>query len=135
MNSFGHLFRITTFGESHGAAVGVVIDGCPAGLELSERDFAQDLARRKTGQSPLTSSRKEEDRVEILSGVFEGKTMGTPITLMVRNTDVKSEHYEMLKNTYRPSHADFTYEKKYGVRDYRGGGRASARETVARVMA
>jgi chorismate synthase len=135
MNTFGHLFRITTFGESHGGAVGVVIDGCPAGLELSGKDFVADLGRRKTAQSPITSARKEEDRVEILSGVFEGKTLGTPIALMVRNTDIKSDHYEMLKNTYRPSHADFTYNMKYGVRDHRGGGRASARETVARVMA
>jgi chorismate synthase len=135
MNTFGQLFRITTFGESHGGAVGVVIDGCPAGLVLNEKDFEPDLARRKTGQSSIVSSRKEEDRIEILSGVFEGKTLGTPITLMVRNSNAKSEHYEMLKNTYRPSHADFTYEKKFGIRDHRGGGRASARETVARVMA
>lgn len=135
MNTFGSFFRVTTFGESHGPAVGVVIDGCPAGLKLSEQDFILDLARRKTGQSALVSSRKEDDQVEILSGVFEGKTMGTPIALVVRNANAKSEHYEMLKNTYRPSHADFTYEKKYGVRDHRGGGRSSARETVARVMA
>lgn len=135
MNTFGSLFRVTTFGESHGPAVGVVIDGCPAGLKLSEKDFLQDLARRKTGQSALVSSRQEDDQVEILSGVFEGKTTGTPIALMVRNANAKSEHYDMLKNTYRPSHSDFTYEKKYGVRDHRGGGRSSARETVARVMA
>lgn len=135
MNTFGQLFRVTTFGESHGPAVGVVIDGCPAGLKLSERDFWQDLARRKTGQSALVSSRQEDDHVEILSGVFEGKTMGTPIALIVRNANAKSEHYEMLKKSYRPSHADFTYDQKFGARDHRGGGRASARETVARVMA
>jgi len=114
--------------------MGVVIDGCPAGLSLNENDFKADMDRRRTGQSSIVSSRKEEDQVEILSGVFEGKTLGTPIALMVRNTNAKSDHYNMLKNTYRPSHADFTYEKKYGIRDYRGGGRASARETVARVL-
>ncbi len=135
MNTFGHLFRITTFGESHGPAVGVVIDGCPPGLRLNGDDFNRDLERRKTGQSSIVSARQEEDRVEIISGVFEGKTTGTPLTLMVRNTDAKSQHYDMLKNSYRPSHADFTYDQKYGFRDYRGGGRASARETVARVMA
>ncbi|MGE3278911.1 MAG: chorismate synthase [Candidatus Altimarinota bacterium] len=134
MNTFGHTFRISTFGESHGAAVGVVIDGCPAGLELSVKDFKKDLDRRKTGQSSIVSPRKEDDQVEILSGVFEGRTLGTPIALMVRNSNAKSEHYDLLKNTYRPSHADFTYEKKYGIRDHRGGGRASARETVARVL-
>lgn len=135
MNTFGHLFRITTFGESHGPAVGVIIDGCPSGLKLAVSDFKVDLDRRRTAQSSIVSARKEEDKVEILSGVFEGKTTGTPITLMVRNADAKSEHYDMLKKAYRPSHADFTYDKKYSFRDHRGGGRASARETVARVMA
>lgn len=135
MNTFGHLFRITTFGESHGPAVGVVVDGCPPGLALTERDFDADLARRKTAQSPLVSSRKEEDQIEILSGVFEGKTLGTPIMLMVRNQGSRPQDYEKFKNVYRPSHADFTWDKKFGIRDWRGGGRASARETVARVMA
>ena len=135
MNTFGHHFRITTFGESHGGAVGVVIDGCPAGLKLAVKDFAADLARRRTGQSSIVSPRSEVDEVEILSGVFEGKTLGTPICLMVRNKNARPEDYERLKNTYRPSHADFTYEQKYGIRNWQGGGRASARETTARVMA
>lgn len=135
MNTFGHLFRITTFGESHGSAMGVVVDGCPPGLALSLKDFDADVARRKTAQSSITSSRKEEDQVEILSGVFEGKTLGSPITLMVKNTGARPEDYEMLKKAYRPSHADFTYEEKYNVFSWQGGGRASARETVARVLA
>lgn len=135
MNSFGQHFRITTYGESHGGAVGVVIDGCPAGLALSEKDFIQDLERRRTGQSSIVSARKEEDKVEILSGVFEGKTLGTPLSLMIQNKDARPDDYKKLKNTFRPSHADFTYEEKYGRRHWAGGGRASARETTARVMA
>ncbi|MDP3975535.1 MAG: chorismate synthase [bacterium] len=135
MNTFGHLFRVTTFGESHGGAVGVVIDGCPAGLPLDVKDFRFDLDRRRTGQSHLTSARKEPDEVEMLSGVFQGKTIGSPVTLLVRNQDARPEDYERLKDRYRPSHADFTYEKKYGIRNWQGGGRASARETTARVMA
>lgn len=135
MNSFGTIFKITSFGESHGEAIGVVIDGCPAGLEL-DLDFIQsELNRRKPGQSNITTQRKEDESFEILSGVFENKTLGTPICMMVRNTDVKSKDYQYLKDTYRPSHADYTYEAKYGIRDYRGGGRSSARETVARVLA
>ncbi|HSC34901.1 MAG TPA: chorismate synthase [Thermodesulfobacteriota bacterium] len=134
-NSFGHLFRITTWGESHGLALGVVIDGCPAGLEISKEDIQTELDRRRPGQSKITTQRKESDSVEILSGVFEGKTLGTPISLMVRNEDVISKSYEDIKHTYRPGHADFTYDAKYGIRDYRGGGRSSARETVGRVAA
>lgn len=134
-NSFGEIFRITTFGESHGVAIGVVVDGCPAGLRF-DLDFIQsELQRRKPGQSAITTQRKETDTVEILSGVFDNKTTGTPITLLVRNGDAKSGDYDLLKSAYRPNHADFTYEKKYGIRDYRGGGRSSARETVARVAA
>ncbi len=135
MNTFGHLFRVTTFGESHGIAVGVVVDGCPPGLRLSLSDFDQDLGRRRTAQSSLVSSRKEKDEIEILSGIFEGHTLGTPIAILVRNINARSEDYEKFKDLYRPSHADFTYDMKYGRRDFRGGGRASARETVARVMA
>ena len=134
-NSFGEKFKITTFGESHGAAIGVVIDGCPAGIELDLSKIQFELNRRKPGQSAITSARKEADEFEILSGVFEGKTLGTPIAIIVRNEDAKSKDYEYLKDTYRPSHADYTYEQKYGIRDYRGGGRSSARETVARVAA
>lgn len=134
-NSFGEKFKITTFGESHGAAIGVVIDGCPAGIELDLSKIQLELNRRKPGQSAITSARKEADEFEILSGVFEGKTLGTPIAIIVRNEDAKSKDYEYLKDSYRPSHADYTYEQKYGIRDYRGGGRSSARETVARVAA
>ncbi|MGB7291836.1 MAG: chorismate synthase [Thermodesulfobacteriota bacterium] len=134
-NSFGNLFRITTWGESHGPALGVVIDGCPAGLDISEDDIQRELDRRRPGQSRITTQRKEPDRVEILSGIFDGKTLGTPISLMIQNTDVISKSYEEIKDTYRPGHADFTYETKYGIRDYRGGGRSSARETVGRVAA
>ena len=134
-NTFGQLFRITTFGESHGGAVGCVVDGCPPGLEITEVDIQKDLDRRKPGQSKITSPRKEEDRIEILSGVFEGKTTGTPIMMMAKNKDARPEDYEKLKNIYRPSHADFTYEKKYGFRNWQGSGRASARETLARVAA
>lgn len=132
-NSFGNLFRITTWGESHGPALGVVIDGCPAGLDISEEDIQHELDRRRPGQSRITTQRNEPDRVEILSGIFDGKTLGTPISLMIQNADVISKSYEDIKDTYRPGHADFTYETKYGIRDYRGGGRSSARETVGRV--
>jgi len=134
-NSFGHIFKLTSFGESHGVAIGGIIDGCPAGLEIS-LDFIQaELDRRKPGQSSISSPRKEEDKVEFVSGVFEGKTLGTPIAFMVKNADQKSADYFKLKDVYRPSHADFVYEKKYGIRDHRGGGRSSARETIARVVA
>ncbi len=132
-NIFGEMFRISTFGESHGEALGVVIDGCPAGINLSVQDIMYELDRRKPGQSDLTTSRSEDDKAEILSGVFEGKTTGTPIAIMVRNTSQRSKDYDAVKNVFRPGHADFTYHKKYGVRDYRGGGRASARETIGRV--
>ena len=134
-NSFGQLFKITTFGESHGGSVGAVVDGCPPGLELSEADIQPDLDRRKPGQSRLTTPREETDTIHILSGVFAGKTTGTPILLLANNQDARPEDYTELKNLYRPSHADFTYEAKYGFRDWRGSGRASARETLARVAA
>lgn len=134
-NTFGKLFQVTTFGESHGGAVGCVVDGCPPGLKISEVDIQKDLDRRKPGQSKITTPRKEEDKIKILSGVFEGKTTGTPIMLMAKNKDARPEDYEKLKNIYRPSHADFTYEKKYGIRNWQGSGRASARETLARVAA
>ena len=134
-NSFGHIFKITTFGESHGKAVGVVIDGCPSGLEITEQEIQKQLDRRRPGTSHLTTTRQEEDKVEILSGVFEGKTTGTPITLLIHNKDQISKVYEPIKELYRPGPADFTYAAKYGFRDWRGGGRASARETVARVAA
>ncbi len=134
-NSFGRLFRITTFGESHGPGIGVVIDGCPSGLEISESDIQEQLDKRKPGQSKITSPRKESDQVRILSGWFEGKTTGTPLTLFIANEDARSQDYDHLKDTYRPSHADYTYDAKYGNRDYRGGGRSSARETAARVAA
>ncbi|MBA3664446.1 MAG: chorismate synthase [Bacteroidetes bacterium] len=134
-NSFGTLFKLTTFGESHGAAIGGIIDGCPAGLKI-DFDFVQaELSRRKPGQSHITTQRKEEDTLEFLSGIFEGITTGTPIAFLVRNEDQKPKDYSHLKENYRPSHADFTYDKKYGIRDYRGGGRSSARETIARVVA
>lgn len=135
MNTFGRNFRITTFGESHGAAVGVVIDGCPPRIELSAGDIQPLLDRRRPGTSPLMSPRKEPDRVEILSGIFEGTTTGTPIALLVRNEDSHSGDYDTLKDVFRPGHADFTYQEKYGIRDYRGGGRSSGRETVGRVAA
>jgi chorismate synthase len=134
-NSFGQLFRITTFGESHGAAVGVIVDGCPPGLKLSEKDIQPELDRRKPGQSKITTPRKEEDTIHILSGVFQGKTTGTPILLITFNKDAKPSDYEAMKDIYRPSHADYTYDIKYGLRDWRGSGRASARETLARVAA
>ncbi len=134
-NSFGTLFRITTWGESHGKAVGVVIDGCPPRIDLSNKDIQKELDRRKPGRGKGSSPRKEKDRVEILSGVFEGKTTGTPISLFIRNVDVDSSSYEEWREVFRPGQADFTYQAKYGIRDYRGGGRASARETVGRVAA
>ncbi len=134
-NSFGTLFRITTWGESHGKAVGVVIDGCPPRIDLSSEDIQKELDRRKPGRGKGSSPRKEKDQVEILSGVFEGKTTGTPISLFIRNVDVDSSSYEEWKEVFRPGQADFTYQAKYGIRDYRGGGRASARETVGRVAA
>lgn len=134
-NSFGEIFRITTFGESHGKAIGVVIDGCPAGLEIDFAFLQQELDRRKPGQSAITTQRKESDTFEILSGIFEGRTLGSPIAITIKNEDPKPEDYTHLKEAYRPSHADFTYQMKYGLRDHRGGGRASARETAARVMA
>jgi len=135
MNTFGNNFRITTFGESHGPALGVVIDGCPAGMALTEIDIQPILDRRRPGTSPLTSPRNESDKVEILSGIFEGKTTGMPIALMVRNENQKSKDYEELKEKFRPGHADFTYLEKYGIRDHRGGGRSSGRETLSRVAA
>lgn len=134
-NTFGHIFRITTWGESHGAGLGVVIDGCPAGLELDLAGIQHDLDRRRVGQSKVTSARREPDEVEILSGVFEGRTTGTPIAMLIRNTNARSGDYDDIKDVYRPGHADYTYDAKYGFRDYRGGGRSSARETAARVAA
>jgi chorismate synthase len=134
-NTFGQLFRITTFGESHGGGIGVVIDGCPPKIDISEAEIQRDLDRRRPGQSKITTQRKEEDRCEILSGVFEGKTLGTPIALLVRNKDARPEDYAAIAKTFRPSHADFTYEAKYGIRNWQGGGRASARETIGRVAA
>src|SRR6186997_1711924 len=134
-NTFGQLFRVKTFGESHGGGVGVVIDGCPPNIKLSETEIQQELNRRRPGQSKITTQRKEADACEILSGVFEGKTLGTPIAILVRNEDARPEAYLAFKDTYRPSHADYTYEAKYGIRNWQGGGRASARETVGRVAA
>jgi len=134
-STFGHLFRLTTWGESHGGGVGVVVDGCPPRLELSEADIQPDLDRRRPGQSAIVSPRKESDTVQILSGVFEGKTLGTPICLWVRNEDARPEAYAEMKTKFRPSHADYTYFAKYGLRNWQGGGRASARETVGRVAA
>lgn len=134
-NSFGRLFRLTTYGESHGAALGGIVDGCPPGIPLSEADIQQALDRRKPGQSKWTSQRREEDRISILSGVFEGHTTGTPIGLLVRNKDARSKDYDAIKDKFRPGHADWTYWQKYGRRDHRGGGRSSARETVIRVAA
>ena len=134
-NTFGQLFRVTTFGESHGGGIGVVIDGCPPKIDISGADIQRELDRRKPGQSKITTQRQEEDRCEILSGVFEGQTLGTPIALLVRNQDARPQDYVDLAKTFRPSHADFTYEAKYGIRNWQGGGRASARETIGRVAA
>ena len=134
-NSFGELFRVTTFGESHGAALGAVVDGCPPGLPLSEADIQQQLDRRRPGQSRWTTQRRESDKVEILSGLYEGRTTGTPIGLLIRNEDARSRDYAAIADRFRPGHADYTYHHKYGIRDPRGGGRASARETAMRVAA
>jgi len=134
-NTFGHLFRFTTWGESHGPAIGCVVDGCPPGIDLSENDIQPFMDARKPGTSKFVTQRKEPDQVKILSGVFEGKTTGTPISLLIENKDQRSKDYSKIKNQYRPGHADFTYDAKYGIRDYRGGGRSSARETANRVAA
>jgi chorismate synthase len=134
-NTFGHLFRITTFGESHGGGVGVVVDGCPPGLEISREEIQKELDRRRPGQSAITTQRKEQDEIHILSGILDGKTTGTPILLLVFNKDAKSEDYLNLKDLYRPGHADYTFQMKYGIRDRKGSGRASARETLGRVAA
>lgn len=135
MNTFGNIFRLTSFGESHGAGIGGIIDGCPAGIEV-DIDFIQnELDRRRPGQSRITTPRKEDDKVEFLSGIFEGKTTGTPIGFLVRNANQHSSDYDNMKDVYRPSHADYTYQQKYGIRDHRGGGRSSARETIARCVA
>ena len=135
MNSYGTLFKISTFGESHGPSIGVIIDGCPAGLQIDEVFIQSELIRRKPGQSKITTQRKEDDTFKILSGVFEGLSTGAPIALVIENQDQRSKDYSHIQNIFRPSHADYTYETKYGVRDYRGGGRSSARETAARVAA
>src|SRR6187455_2357383 len=134
-NSFGQLFRITTWGESHGGGVGVVVDGCPPLLKLTEADIQPDLDRRRPGQSKIVTPRKESDTVQILSGTFEGKTLGTPISMWVKNEDQRSEAYTEMTTKFRPSHADYTYEAKYGIRNWQGGGRTSARETIGRVAA
>ena len=134
-NTFGQLFKVTTFGESHGGVVGAVVDGCPPNLEISEKEIQVELDRRKPGQSSITTPRKEEDEIKIASGVFEGKTTGTPILLLAYNKDIRPEDYQEMKDLFRPGHADFTYTKKYGFRDWHGSGRASARETLARVAA
>ncbi|WP_299518472.1 chorismate synthase, partial [uncultured Flavobacterium sp.] len=134
-NSYGTLFRLTTFGESHGEALGGIIDGCPPGISIDFDAIQQEMIRRKPGQSAIVTQRKEPDEVQFLSGIFEGKTTGTPIGFIIPNTNQKSDDYSHIKDAFRPSHADFTYEKKYGIRDYRGGGRSSARETASRVVA
>src|SRR5690554_4808389 len=134
-SSFGSLFRVTTFGESHGPALGAIIDGCPPGIAITEEEIQRELDRRRPGTSRYTTQRREPDKVKILSGVFEGKTTGTPIGLLIRNTDQKSKDYGNIAQTFRPGHADYTYTQKYGFRDYRGGGRSSARETAMRVAA
>src|SRR6201986_1011095 len=134
-NSIGKLFTVTTFGESHGPAMGCIVDGCPPGMTLSEDDLQPDVDRRRTGTPRFVSQRREADAVRILSGVFEGRTTGTPIGLLIENTDARSRDYEKIKDRFRPGHADYTYQQKYGFRDYRGGGRSSARETVMRVAA
>ena len=134
-NTFGQLFRVTTFGESHGGGIGVVIDGCPPKIDISAADIQRELDRRRPGQSRITTQRKEEDRCEIVSGIFDGKTLGTPIAILVRNKDARAEDYVEIARKFRPSHADFSYEAKYGIRNWQGGGRASARETIARVAA
>ena len=134
-NTFGKTFTVTTFGESHGPSIGAIVDGCPPGLPLNESDLQRDLDRRRPGQSKYTTQRDEADEVRILSGVFEGVTTGTPIGLIIDNTDQRSRDYSKIQSVFRPAHADYTYQKKYGIRDYRGGGRSSARETAMRVAA
>ncbi|GIS78150.1 MAG: chorismate synthase [Candidatus Pelagibacterales bacterium] len=134
-NTFGKLFRFTTWGESHGPAIGCIVDGCPPNIKIKEQDIQIELNKRKPGQSKFTTQRKEDDKVQILSGLFEGRTTGTPISLIIYNKDARSRDYETIKNKFRPGHADFTYFKKYGIRDYKGGGRQSARETASRVAA
>ncbi len=134
-NSFGKIFRFTTWGESHGPAIGCIVDGCPPNIKISEKDIQNELNKRKPGQSKFTTQRKEDDKVNILSGVFKGKTTGTPISMIIYNKDMRTRDYETIKNKFRPGHADYTYFKKYGIRDYRGGGRQSARETASRVAA
>src|SRR5438477_8081764 len=134
-NTFGQLFRVTTWGESHGAGVGVVVDGCPPRLKLSEADIQPDLDRRRPGQSKITTPRKESDAIQILSGLFEGQTTGTPISMWVKNEDARSEAYSEMATKFRPSHADYTYQAKFGIRNWQGGGRSSARETIGRVAA
>ena len=134
-NTFGKIFRFTTWGESHGPAIGCIVDGCPPNIALSEKDIQKDMNRRRPGNSKFVSQRKESDKIEILSGVFNGKTTGTPISILIQNEDKRSRDYESIKDKFRPGHADFTYFKKYGIRDYRGGGRQSARETASRVAA
>ena len=134
-NTFGKLFRFTTWGESHGPAIGCIVDGCPPNISIKEKEIQFELNKRKPGQSKFTTQRKEDDKINILSGVFEGKTTGTPISMIIYNKDMRSRDYETIKNKFRPGHADYTYFKKYGIRDYRGGGRQSARETAARVAA
>ena len=135
MNTFGRLFRVTTWGESHGSAIGCVVDGCPCGLELKQEEIQAELDRRRPGQSSIVTPRAEEDRVEILSGLFEGKSLGTPISMLIQNRDVDSSKYEAIKDTPRPGHGDLTWREKFGHVDWRGGGRSSARETAARVAA
>lgn len=134
-NSYGNIFKVTTFGESHGEALGGIIDGCPPGITINSEAIQHEMNRRKPGQSAIVSQRKENDEVQLLSGIFEGKTTGTPIGFIIANTNQKSDDYTHIKDSYRPSHADYVYEKKYGIRDYRGGGRSSARETASRVVA
>ena len=134
-NTFGKLFRFTTWGESHGPAIGCIVDGCPPNIPIKEAEIQIEMNKRRPGQSKFTTQRKEDDKVNILSGVFEGKTTGTPISMIIYNKDMRSRDYETIKNKFRPGHADYTYFKKYGIRDYRGGGRQSARETAARVAA
>ena len=134
-NTFGKIFRFTTWGESHGPAIGCIVDGCPPNIPISEKEIQKDMDRRRPGQSKFTTQRKESDKVSILSGVFQGKTTGTPISMIIYNEDKRSRDYESIKDKFRPGHADFTYFKKYGIRDYRGGGRQSARETASRVAA
>ena len=134
-NTFGHNFRITTFGESHGGGVGVIVDGCPPGIDISESDIQNELDRRRPGQSEIVTPRDESDECHILSGTFEGKTLGTPICVLVHNKDARPEAYSEMAEKYRPSHADFTYQSKYGLRNWQGGGRSSARETIGRVAA